>query len=107
MGSRAAVGLLLAVIAACPAGCGGGRAAPAGRGPSDSAAVLFSQACGACHSLTGRNDPRRQGGDLLAFHSSRAQMTQLAAEMPVRRALDRSQLQAVVSFVMAATRSRR
>jgi mono/diheme cytochrome c family protein len=101
MGWRAAVGLLLAVIATAPAGCG------AAGSPPVSGRAVFTQDCSACHSLRGTEDPRRQGGDLLSFHSSRAQLTQLAAEMPVRHALDRSQLQAVVGFVMAAETSRR
>jgi mono/diheme cytochrome c family protein len=61
--------------------------------------VLFDHACGACHTLTGHNDPRHQGGDLLGFHATRPQMLQLASEMPVRRPLNRAQLNAVVSFV--------
>ena len=101
MGSRAAVGLLLAAIAAAAAGCG----APAVG--SVSGRVVFSQECSACHSLGGSENPRRQGGDLLAFHSARTQLMQLAAEMPVRHQLDRSQLRAVVSFLMGAERSPR
>jgi mono/diheme cytochrome c family protein len=97
MGSRVAVvGLLLAAIAAVPAGCGAsGVRSVSGR-------TVFDQECSACHSLRGTENPRRQGGDLLAFHSSRAQLTQLTAEMPARHPLDRSQLRAVVSFVMGA-----
>jgi mono/diheme cytochrome c family protein len=101
MGSRATVGLLLAAFAAVPAGCG----APAAG--SVSGRAVFNQDCSACHSLRGTENPRRQGGDLLAFHSSRVQLTQLTAEMPVRHALDRSQLRAVVNFVMAAESRRR
>ena len=63
--------------------------------------TLFDQACGACHTLTGHNDPRHQGGDLRGFHASHAQLYQLAAEMPLRRQLSRGQLEAVVRFVMA------
>jgi mono/diheme cytochrome c family protein len=101
MGSRAAVGLLLAAIAAVPAGCGAsGATTVSGR-------TVFDQECSACHSLSGTENPRLQGGDLRAFHSSRAQLTQLAAEMPVRHPLDRSQLRAVVSFVMGAESGRR
>lgn len=112
MGSRAATGLLLAVTAAVAAGCGGGSPAPArqpGRvtaaaAANRSGAVLFRTACGACHSLNGTDDPRLQGGDLLAFHAPRGQLTQLTREMPVRPALSRSQLTAVVSFVLATER---
>jgi mono/diheme cytochrome c family protein len=101
MGSRAGVGLLLTVIAAVPAGCGA-----TGAGPVSGRAV-FDQECSACHSLRGTENPRLQGGDLLAFHATRVQLTQLAAEMPVRHALSRAQLRAVVGFVMAAENSRR
>ena len=63
--------------------------------------ALFTQACGACHTLSGHNDARHQGGDLRAFHATRAQFFQLAAEMPLRRPLTRVQLDAVVRFVTA------
>lgn len=109
MGSRAAIGLLLATVSACLAGCGSGqRGSPARAGgvPSDSGRVVFTQACGACHSLSGHNDPRQQGGDLLNFSATRTQMMQLAGEMPVPRPLSRSQLRAVVSFVMDAEQAR-
>jgi len=84
------------------AGCGAGRATPAASGRT-----VFAQECAACHSLTGVDNPRRQGGDLLAFHSSRAQLTELAGEMPVRHALDGAALRSVVSFIMAAERRSR
>jgi mono/diheme cytochrome c family protein len=86
---------LLALTAALPA-CGSGQSqsSPAGR-------ALFQQACGACHTLTGHNDPRHQGGDLLGFHATHSQMLQLASEMPVRRPLSSAQLDAIVRFVMA------
>ncbi len=92
------------LVAACAAisACGAGGAHPAGRSSAAAAAsgrVLFSQACGACHTLTGHNDPRHQGGDLRDFHASRAQFLQLAAEMPVRRPLSAAQLQTIVRFV--------
>jgi mono/diheme cytochrome c family protein len=93
---RPVVALLLAsCLAASASACGGGpaHAPPSGR-------VLFNHACGACHTLTGHNDPRHQGGDLLGFHATRPQMLQLAGEMPVRRPLSEAQLNAVVRFVM-------
>jgi mono/diheme cytochrome c family protein len=92
--------LLAAASAALLAGCGNTRDAaqtPSGR-------VLFSEACGSCHSLSGVEDPRRQGGDLLRFQSSRAQLMELAGEMPVTRPLTETQLRAVVSYVMAVER---
>ncbi len=91
------------LVASCAAvsACGGGhgRAAASGR-------ALFDQACGACHTLTGHNDPRHQGGDLRGFHASRAQFLQLTEEMPVRRPLSPGQLQALVRFVMAVEAAR-
>ena len=93
--------LAAAASAALLAGCGsGGHAGMSGR-------LLFGEACGACHSLSGVEDPRRQGGDLLDFHSSRTQLQQLAAEMPVSRPLTDTQLRTVVSYVMSVERRRR
>jgi mono/diheme cytochrome c family protein len=95
--SRRLVVLLLApCLLASASACGGGGQAPA----PPSGRALFDHACGACHTLTGHNDPRHQGGDLLGFHATRPQMLQLAGEMPVRRALSQSQLNAVVRFVL-------
>jgi mono/diheme cytochrome c family protein len=85
--------------AALATGCGSVRA------PHPRASALFSRSCGACHSLTGVDDPRRQGGDLLHFHSTRTQLRQLAGEMPVRRPLSRPQLEAVVDYVMSVERN--
>ena len=88
--------LLVFCVAMSASACGGsgqGPAAPSGR-------ALFDHACGACHTLTGHNDPRHQGGDLLGFHATRPQMLQIAGEMPVRRPLSRAQLNSVVRFVM-------
>ncbi|HEY2317658.1 MAG TPA: c-type cytochrome [Solirubrobacteraceae bacterium] len=82
-------------IAACGGSHGDVHATASGR-------RLFSQACGACHTLSGHNDPRHQGGDLLGFRATRPQMLQLAGEMPVRHPLSHTQLEAVVSFVMSA-----
>ena len=91
-------------LSACGGGGNSGGGHPAGgstHATEASASVLFSQACGACHTLTGHNDPRHQGGDLLVFHASRAEFLQLAGEMPMRRPLTRRQLEAVVAFVMS------
>jgi mono/diheme cytochrome c family protein len=101
--------LLPLLAAACVAvsACGGGSArhddAHVG---TASGPALFSQACGACHTLSGHNDARHQGGDLKGFHASRAQLLQLAGEMPARRPLSRSELQSVVAFVMSVEAGR-
>ncbi len=90
----------MAAGAALLTGCGATRAPenrPSGR-------VVFGEACGACHSLTGVEDPRRQGGDLLHFHARRRQLQQLAAEMPVPRPLSSAELRAVVGYVLAVER---
>lgn len=99
MSSRRLAAALLGTLGLCAAGCGAGRPAP----PAGQA--LFAQACSSCHTLAVGYDPRRQGGSLLAFHASRAQLLQLAGEMPVRRRLSPAQLRAVVSYV-AATEAR-
>jgi mono/diheme cytochrome c family protein len=92
----------LACAAAAIAGCGGGQSHSTSHAPAGgSGRQLFAQACGACHTLSGHNDPRRQGGDLLGFRATRAQMVQLAGEMPVRHPLSRSQLDAIVTFLMS------
>ena len=91
----AMVAMVACIVALCA--CGAGRAVPAPSGQE-----LFGRACGACHSLNGSDDPRLQGGDLLAFHAPAAEMTQLVVEMPVRRPLSPAGLRAVVRYVMAA-----
>jgi len=84
------------------AGCGGAsRARPA------TPAALFAQACGSCHSLVGRESPRRQGGDLLDYRFSRVVMLEFAREMPVRHPLGAAQLGALVNYVVAAERRHR
>ena len=55
-----------------------------------------------CHSLTGWQSPRLQGGDLLALHTTRADMLEFVREMPVRHALSAAQIGAVASYVRAA-----
>jgi mono/diheme cytochrome c family protein len=91
---RPLLALLLGCCAAVSA-CGGQTH---GAGAS-SARTLFTQACGACHTITGHDDPRHQGGDLLGFHATRTQFLQLASEMPVHHALSPTQLDVVVRFV--------
>ncbi len=88
-----AVGAAVAAVAVglVAAGCGG-------RSP-DAGGVLFAQACGQCHTLSGRNDRFHQGGDLQHFHATRVQLRQLAAEMPVRRPLTRDELETIVTYL--------
>jgi mono/diheme cytochrome c family protein len=63
--------------------------------------VLFAEDCGACHSLTGRQSPRRQGGDLLELRMSRAEMLEFVREMPVPHRLSASQMQTVADYVQS------
>ncbi|MEA2198103.1 MAG: hypothetical protein QOJ25_2154 [Solirubrobacteraceae bacterium] len=93
--SRAALHLLAA--GGLLAGCGGSVAARQAKG-----AALFTEACGACHSLVGRQSPALQGGDLLGYRFGREAMREFAREMPVRRALDARELTAVVDYVVAS-----
>lgn len=98
-----------AALSACGGGggSGGGHRGgghPAGGSTQAAAAsgrALFTQACGACHTLTGHDDPRHQGGDLLGFHASRAQFLQLASEMPVRHPISAQQVRSIVDYVMS------
>ena len=87
---HARTALAALAIAAASAGCGSQHA---------SGAALFAEDCATCHSLTGRQSPRRQGGDLLALHITRAQMLEFVREMPVPHKLSSAQLQAVADYV--------
>ena len=108
--------LVLAAVAAAAilAACGGGRSAAsrssattsAGAAAPVSGKAVFAEHCSMCHSLTGHENPRLQGGDLLNFRAGRAQVVQFVREMPViHRPLTSDELQAVVDYVMAAERA--
>jgi mono/diheme cytochrome c family protein len=88
----------LVVIVALPlatAACGASHpAAPSG------GKTLFTQACGACHTVSGVSPPSKQGGDLLRVHLKRPVMIQFAREMPMRRRLTPVELDAVVDYVL-------
>lgn len=88
--------LAVAAVAAVMAGCGSGGGAPHANG-----AALFTEDCGMCHSLIGRPSPRRQGGDLLALRTTRAQMLEFVREMPVPHPLSQAQAGAVADYVRA------
>jgi mono/diheme cytochrome c family protein len=92
----AAASLLSAIAIA---GCGGsGTSRPDGK-------ALFSQACSACHSLTGVESAKRQGGDLRTAHFSPAVMLQFAREMPVRWRLSPEELRSVADYVVSVERA--
>lgn len=94
--------------ALAPAACGGGGSAvppPSSSPAAISGRQVFARACQACHSISGHNRPSQQGGDLRAFHPTRAQLRQLTAEMPVRHhRLSPAELAAVVDYVAAIER---
>lgn len=98
---RAPTAALASALAGLAAGCGASHpTAPSGQ-------TVFAQECSVCHTLSGRDEPGKMGGDLLGFHASRTEVLQFVREMPVRHRLTAAQLQAVVSYVMAPTRPRR
>ncbi len=66
--------------------------------------ALFTQACGACHTVSGVSSPSHQGGDLLAVRLSRRVMIQFAREMPVRRPLTATQLDSIADYILALQR---
>ena len=92
---------LVAATGLATAACGssGTSARPDGQ-------KLFAQACGGCHTLSGHDSPRHQGGDLLRPRLDRPVMLQFAAEMPVRHPLNDRQLAAVTDYLLAVQRQR-
>ena len=78
------------------AGCGSDAASPKVDGKA-----LFAENCAVCHSLTGRQSPRQQGGDLLEFRMSEEEMLEFVREMPVRHPLSSTQQRAVADYVRA------
>ncbi len=101
MGARIGAGAVIAVaLAAAAAGCGSSRSPTA----HQDGRALFSQACGACHTLNGSDEPSHQGGDLLEVRLARPVLLQFAREMPLRHRLSEAQFQAVTDYVLAAQR---
>jgi len=86
----------VAAVAVVAAGCGSGGSARRSEGAS-----LFTEDCVMCHSLTGRQSPRQQGGDLLAVHMTRAEMLEFVREMPVPHRLNPAQQALVADYVRA------
>ena len=87
------------LVVASIAGCGTAirRASPS--------AALFAARCGACHTLTGRMLPSRQGGDLLQLRITAMAMHQFVAEMPVHPPLTARQVRTLSGYVLAVERS--
>jgi mono/diheme cytochrome c family protein len=98
---RGASGLAALAVAVAISACG-----TAGGAHRFEGQTLFTQNCGVCHSLSGRQSPLRQGGDLLDLHVRRAEMLQFVREMPTRRRLSRAQLGIVAGYVLAVERRR-
>src|SRR5689334_2823274 len=90
-------------LAVTLAACGGSRASPSG--PDGKA--LFARDCSACHSLTGVESPKHQGGDLLRGHFSREVMLQFAREMPTPHRLSETELQRVAAYVVSVEQANR
>jgi mono/diheme cytochrome c family protein len=107
---RHGTGLALVAIAATLMGCGatgsgrgpGARpSAPGSSAPGSSGQKLFAANCSVCHSLSGVQSPRRQGGDLLGDSFSPAVTLQFTREMPTRRRLTSAELRTVADYVVS------
>jgi len=95
---RWTIALALVALSGLPAGCGRHPVPTAG------GAAVFAGSCSSCHSLIGNESLRRQGGDLLGYHFTRAELLEFAGEMPARKPLSAPQLAAVVDYVLQAER---
>jgi len=91
---RPRIALAALAVAVLSAGCGSGASSERANG-----APLFAEDCGMCHSLTGRQSPRQQGGDLLAVHTTRAEMLEFVRQMPVPHPLSSTELEIVADYV--------
>ena len=101
LAALALAAVLTAVVAAALAGCGSaGKQQVAGRS-------LFTKDCGFCHSLTGRQSPTRQGGDLLHLHIGRTALLEFTREMPVRHRMTAREVSEVADYVLAVEAGRR
>jgi mono/diheme cytochrome c family protein len=65
---------------------------------------VFAHSCQSCHSLVGNESRHKQGGDLLGYNLTRAQLTSFTRVMPAR--LTAAQLRAVVDYVYRVQQSR-
>jgi mono/diheme cytochrome c family protein len=62
---------------------------------------VFAHNCTTCHSLVGNESKHKDGGDLVGYHLTRAELTLVTRTMPTRH-LTAAELQAVVGYVMRA-----
>ena len=89
---------MLVALSATLAGCGGQSS------PAPSGAAVFAHNCSGCHSLIGNESLHRQGGDLVRYRFSRADLLEFAREMPLRKPLSARELTAVVDYILLAER---
>ena len=69
--------------------------------PPANGATVFAHNCQSCHTLIGNESAHKQGGDLLGYKMSRAQILTQTREMPTRP-LTAGELNAVVDYVLHA-----
>ncbi len=87
----------------CLVVCACGQASSPTRTPAVAAngAAVFARSCASCHSLIGNESLHRQGGDLLGYRMTRAQLLGFTRVMPTGR-LTEAQLDAVVRYILRA-----
>src|SRR4030088_282571 len=88
------------VLALVASGCGAGTGARPVSG-----AKLFSEECSVGHSVIGNESLHRQGGDLLGYRLTHQQLVLQVRQMPVKRPLSQTQLDAVVQYVWSLQHS--
>jgi mono/diheme cytochrome c family protein len=110
---RGPIGWLAACLAC--AACGGAVHQAASTGPGTTGPItlptqgaadgarIFVHDCQSCHSLVGNESQHKQGGDLLGYRMTRAQLLGFTRVMPTRP-LTAAQLAAVVDYVLRAQR---
>ena len=87
------------------AGCWAGAAGRAPRAAPSSGRDVFASSCSSCHSLVGNESSHKQGGDLLGFRMTRADVFSFTRVMPTAAGLSAAQLRAVTDYVFAAQQS--
>ncbi len=104
-GTCASAVLVVAVLALSACASGGHRpargATSAVAGPG---ARVFSAACAHCHTLGTPAPATKQGGDLVGYRMTLAQVESFTRVMPARRPLRAGDLRAVSEYVLAAQR---
>jgi mono/diheme cytochrome c family protein len=91
--------ILIVALPLAMAACGASHSSVSAGGKA-----LFTQACGACHTVSGLSTPSRQGGDLLAVRLSRPVLIQFAREMPVPRRLTPVELDSIADYILGLQR---